>query len=79
VASRNFLTIRNLIKQRELVAIVPEKMASAEGFSDDLVTVQPPIAVADFDIAMLWHTSRNNEDKGIWLRQLVENVVTSTR
>ena len=71
VASRNFLTIRNLLKQRELVAIVPEKMAQAEGFSDDLVSVQPPIAVADFDIAMLWHTSRNNEDKGIWLRQLV--------
>ncbi|MEO0889595.1 MAG: LysR family transcriptional regulator, partial [Pseudomonadota bacterium] len=63
------------LKQRELVAIVPEKMAQAEGFSDDLVSVQPPIAVADFDIAMLWHTSRNNEDKGIWLRQLVAELV----
>ncbi len=78
VASRNFLTIRNLLKQRNLIAIVPEKMASAEGFSDGLVSVQPPIAVADFDIAMLWHTSRNNEDKGTWLRQLVADIVTST-
>ncbi len=76
VASRNFLTIRNLLKQRELVAIVPEKMAQAEGFSDDLVSVQPPITVADFDIAMLWHTSRNNEDKGIWLRLLVAELIT---
>ncbi|BCN24931.1 LysR family transcriptional regulator [Vibrio alfacsensis] len=77
VASRNFLTIRNLLKQRELIAIVPEKMALSDGFSDDLVTVKPPIAVADFDIAMLWHTSRNNEDKGLWLRELVAEIVTS--
>lgn len=75
VASRNFLTIRNLLKQRELIAIVPEKMALAEGFSDDLITVKPPIAVADFDIAMVWHTSRNNDDKGIWLRQLVAGLI----
>ncbi|MCA0934752.1 LysR family transcriptional regulator [Vibrio alginolyticus] len=75
VASRNFLTIRNLLKQRELIAIVPEKMALAEGFSDDLVTVKPPIAVADFDIAMVWHTSRNDDDKGIWLRQLVAGLI----
>ena len=52
-------------------------MAQAEGFSDDLVSVLPPIAVAGFDIAMLWHTSRNNEDKGIWLRQLVNQLLSS--
>ncbi|EDP58684.1 LysR family transcriptional regulator [Vibrio sp. AND4] len=75
VASGNFLTIRHLLKQRDLIAIVPEKMAQAEGFSDDLVSVLPPIAVAGFDIAMLWHTSRNNEDKGIWLRQLVAELI----
>ncbi len=77
VASRNFLTIRHLLKKRDLIAIVPEKMALAEGFSDDLITVKPPIAVADFDIAMLWHSSRNNEDKGIWLRELVSSTITS--
>ncbi|ENB2089666.1 LysR family transcriptional regulator [Vibrio sp. 1580] len=77
VASRNFLTIRHLLKKRDLIAIVPEKMALAEGFSDDLTTVKPPIAVADFDIAMLWHSSRNNEDKGIWLRELVFSTITS--
>ncbi|EHJ9983885.1 LysR family transcriptional regulator [Vibrio parahaemolyticus] len=77
VASRNFLTIRHLLKKRDLIAIVPEKMALAEGFSDDLITVKPPIVVADFDIAMLWHSSRNNEDKGIWLRELVSSTITS--
>ncbi|MDF2154420.1 LysR family transcriptional regulator [Vibrio sp. CAU 1672] len=77
VASRNFLTIRSLLKQRDLIAIVPEKMALAEGFCDELVTVVPPITVADFDIAMLWHSSRNNEEKGIWLRKLVAQAITA--
>jgi DNA-binding transcriptional LysR family regulator len=79
VASRNFLTIRHLLKQRDLIAIVPEKMALAEGFSDDLVTVKPPIAVADFDISMVWHTSRANDDKGIWLRKVVAESIISLK
>ncbi|WP_194436331.1 LysR family transcriptional regulator [Vibrio fluminensis] len=75
VASRNFLTVRSLLKQRRLIAIVPEKMADAEGFDDSLSTFKPPIPVADFDIAMLWHSSRAGEEKNIWLRNLVEDVV----
>nr|WP_319555183.1 LysR family transcriptional regulator [uncultured Vibrio sp.] len=77
VASRNFLTIRHLLKQRDLIAIVPEKMALAEGFSDELVTVAPPIAVADFDISLVWHTSRSNDEKGIWLRKVVAETIIS--
>jgi len=75
VASRNFLTIRNLLKQRRLIAIVPEKMANAAGFDDTLTTFTPPVPVADFDIAMLWHTSRASEEKNGWLRELVETVI----
>lgn len=77
VASRNFLTIRSLLKQRRLIAIVPEKMALAEGFDDHLTTFEPPVPVADFDIAMLWHTSRNSEDKNVWLRELVQGVMVT--
>ena len=75
LASRNFLTVRSLLKRRRLIAIVPEKMAQAEGFDDQLVTFIPPVPVADFDIAVLWHSSRNNDDKNIWLRTLVERVI----
>ncbi|MGY0614157.1 LysR family transcriptional regulator [Vibrio sp. FJH11] len=76
VASRNFLTIRHLLKHRDLIAIVPEKMALAEDFADGLVTMTPPVPVADFDISMLWHTSRTNDEKGIWLRKAVAESIT---
>ncbi|MFA0413678.1 LysR family transcriptional regulator [Vibrio renipiscarius] len=75
VASRNFLTIRSLLKARRLIAIVPEKMAQSDGFDDQLTIFNPPVSVADFDIAVLWHNSRSSEDKNIWLRTLVERVV----
>ncbi|WP_114766349.1 LysR family transcriptional regulator [Vibrio rhodolitus] len=79
VASRNFLTVRSLLKQRRLIAIVPEKMAQAQGFDDSLTTFTPPVAVADFDIAMLWHSSRASEEKNIWLRSLVEQVIVGEK
>lgn len=75
VASRNFLTIRSLLKARRLIAIVPEKMAQSDGFDDQLTIFNPPVSVADFDIAVLWHNSRSSEEKNIWLRTLVERVV----
>ncbi|MDA0148808.1 LysR family transcriptional regulator [Vibrio sp. LaRot3] len=77
VASRNFLTIRSLLKQRRLIAIVPEKMAMAQGFDDQLSTFTPPVPVADFDIAMLWHTRLSDSEKGQWLRGLVAQAVLS--
>ena len=77
VASRNFLTIRSLLKQRRLIAIVPEKMAMAQGFDDQLTTFKPPVPVADFDIAMLWHTRLSDSEKGQWLRALVERAILS--
>ncbi|ROV60114.1 LysR family transcriptional regulator [Vibrio ponticus] len=78
VASRNFLTVRSLLKQRRLIAIVPERMAKAEGFDDSLTTFTPPVPVADFDIAMLWHSSRAGEEKNIWLRGLVQDVIVAS-
>ncbi|OLQ89426.1 LysR family transcriptional regulator [Vibrio ponticus] len=78
VASRNFLTVRSLLKQRRLIAIVPERMAKAEGFDDSLTTFIPPVPVADFDIAMLWHSSRAGEEKNIWLRALVQDVIVAS-
>ncbi|WP_193243627.1 LysR family transcriptional regulator [Vibrio navarrensis] len=72
LASRNFLTIRHLLAGRELIAIVPERMAKANGFDDGLVTFQPPLAVADFDISLVWHSSATQSDKGLWLRGVVK-------
>ncbi|AIL71444.1 LysR family transcriptional regulator [Vibrio vulnificus] len=71
VASRNFLTIRSLLSHRALIAIVPERMALAQGFDDRLTSFEPPIEVADFDISLVWHSATGNSEKGMWLREVI--------
>ncbi|MCK6262469.1 LysR family transcriptional regulator [Vibrio sp. ZSDE26] len=79
VASRNFLSIRSLLKSRHLVAIVPQLMANTDAFNDQLATSPPPVEVPDFDILLLWLRSKNKEDKNEWLRSLILDVVGSYR
>ncbi|EJE8540926.1 LysR family transcriptional regulator [Vibrio vulnificus] len=75
VASRNFLTVRSLLSRRALIAIVPERMALASGFDDNLTTFEPPVSVADFDISLIWHQSTASSDKGRWLRALIREQI----
>ncbi|ELP5728011.1 LysR family transcriptional regulator [Vibrio vulnificus] len=75
VASRNFLTIRSLLSHRALIAIVPERMALAQGFDDRLTSFEPPIEVADFDISLVWHSTTGNSEKGMWLREVIRQQI----
>ncbi|MGY3570621.1 LysR family transcriptional regulator [Vibrio paucivorans] len=74
VASRNFLTIRSLLKGRRLIAIVPERMTQTDAFKDQLVTAAPPIDVPDFDISLLWPAKLRQDDKNAWLRGVITSV-----
>ncbi|KZN47226.1 LysR family transcriptional regulator [Pseudoalteromonas luteoviolacea] len=77
VATRNFLTVQFLLKQRRLIAIVPQKMAEIACYNNGLKYFSPPITVADFDISMLWFSRKEREDKNNWLRQLIQDAITS--
>ncbi len=75
VASRNFLTIQTLLKGRALIAIVPKKMADLATEQGGLSMLEPPIAVADFDIAMIWPEVKTQDDKSRWLRSVLNKVL----
>ncbi|USD40625.1 LysR family transcriptional regulator [Vibrio sp. SCSIO 43135] len=77
VASRNFLTIRSLLKGRRLIAIVPKLMAKNGAFSDHLATAVPPINVPDFDISLLWSVNQRQDDKNTWLRSIVISALSA--
>ncbi|WP_249199150.1 LysR family transcriptional regulator [Photobacterium sp. GJ3] len=71
VASRNFMTIRRLLFQRRLIAVVPKLMAAAQTGMDALAVAEPPVQVPDFDMLMLWPDVKTQDEKNQWLRQLV--------
>lgn len=76
VAAGNFLTIRQLLRRRKLLAIVPKRMAQIDGFDDQLVMTKPPIDVNDFAISLIWPSRQHTRDKNIWLRELVKEEIT---
>lgn len=76
IASRNFLTIRKLIETRDLIAIVPEKMALASGLGEQLVVMEPPIPVADFNIYLLCYKRKSNDEKIRWLQSIISQQIS---
>ncbi|MCL9781420.1 LysR family transcriptional regulator [Vibrio sp. S4M6] len=76
VASRNFLTIRQLVRGRKLICIVPEKFAQLSSETSGLAISVPPIEVDAFNIELVYSKSRHHDDKNRWLR---ENVTASVK
>ncbi|PMH41168.1 LysR family transcriptional regulator [Vibrio sp. 10N.286.49.B3] len=77
VASRSFLTIRRLLNERPLIAIVPKRMAEAEMMNDNLEMIVPPLPVADFDISLVWQTNQTTQDKQQWLSGVIQNCLSN--
>ncbi|CAM3093339.1 LysR family transcriptional regulator [Vibrio rarus] len=75
VISRNFLTIGQLLKGRNLICIVPERMSLIPFISQGLTSTKPAINVSDFTISMVWKKNSSNNDKLLWLLSLVTTAV----
>lgn len=64
----HFLFMLETLRNSDLVAVVPERLA--RGVSG-LVVVEPPLAVAGFDMLMLWHERWHRDPAHQWLRQQI--------
>ncbi|STW31864.1 transcriptional regulator [Klebsiella michiganensis] len=59
------------LRNSELVAVLPERLVRGAG---GLMVVEPPLAVAGFEMLMLWHERWHRDPAHRWLRQ---QIVTS--
>ncbi|WP_434358574.1 LysR family transcriptional regulator [Parasalinivibrio latis] len=75
MGSQRFLTVRRLLKGRNLLCIVAELMARIDSFDDNLVLSPPPIPVANFDIRLIWRTSDSSNPRINWLREQVTQTI----
>ncbi|MEZ8966331.1 LysR family transcriptional regulator [Vibrio breoganii] len=79
VISRNFLTIGQLIKGRNLICIVPKLMSMIPYISDGLTRAKPAIEVSDFTISMVWKSGLASNDKQQWLQSRVATAVQNNQ
>jgi DNA-binding transcriptional LysR family regulator len=76
LGSSNFLTIRHLLKDRNLLCVVSRLMAKIDIFNDNLTQCKPPVDIPDFHINMLWLRRNSTHQRMEWLRQIVSETVT---
>ena len=68
-----------IIKQSDLIAILPTDLVSHHLASGDLAITHPPIDIPHSSISMLWH-SRQSADEGlIWLRKHIKEIFIKRR
>jgi len=78
ICSSNFLTVKRLIRGRELLCIVPKLVARNDiQDQDTVVAVEPPIDVPDFDIQLIYRKTKHLDDKNMLLRKLFTQAVSS--
>lgn len=77
MGSQRFLTVRQLLKGRQLLCTVPELMARLDTFNDanHLAFSPPPIDVPGFDIGLAWRHQASGHPKMQWLIDQITTIV----
>ncbi|WP_397448219.1 LysR family transcriptional regulator [Pseudomonas sp. NA-150] len=65
-AVSSFVSLIEAVSRCELIAMAPERLAAR--YSDRVDIFTPPVPVAGFRIAMVWHDSTHSHPARLWLR-----------
>ena len=75
----NFSSAVPIIKESDLIAILPIDLLHDRLACDELTIIHPPVDVPHTSISMLWH-SRQSADEGlIWLRMHIKQIFIKQR
>ncbi|HEB8561135.1 TPA: LysR family transcriptional regulator [Klebsiella pneumoniae] len=66
----HFLFMLETLRNSDLVAVLPERLVRGQS---GLEVVEPPLAVAGFEMLMLWHERWHRDPAHQWLRQFIVN------
>lgn len=70
----HFVAVGHILKQTDLLAIVPERFASSCEQPFGLASFTPPLPLPEIDINLFWHARRHNDPGNRWLRQRLVDV-----
>ena len=69
VSVPHFLFVPELLRQSDLVAMLPSRMLSSRAYG--LQVIEAPISVPSYDMLMVWHERSHLDPAHRWLRQLI--------
>ncbi|WP_216857664.1 LysR family transcriptional regulator [Burkholderia sp. S171] len=69
-AVSSFVFLIEAVSRSDLVALAPERLVAR--YSDRVDTFEPPIPVAGFKIAMVWHDRTHAHPARVWFRDQIQ-------
>ncbi|GEA12411.1 LysR family transcriptional regulator [Alteromonas sp. KUL49] len=71
----HFSAVSSLLKQSNLICVVPSMAVEQEIFSDELAVYEVPIEHAPSHVSLMWHKRQENDQGLTWLRQLIARIM----
>ena len=68
----HFLFVKSVLASTDLVAMLPLRLAVA---SPELQYIEPPLAIAGYEMSMLWHERSHRDPAHRWLRDFIAGSV----
>ncbi|USI73918.1 LysR family transcriptional regulator [Sphingomonas morindae] len=67
LSTSGFLIVPEVVSRSDMIALIPRRVAN--GWLDRVKVVEPPLAIAGFAIASVWHDRTTNHPAQRWLRE----------
>ena len=73
LSTSGFLIVPEIVSRSDMVAVVPRRIA--DGWSDRVQVLEPPMHIPGFAIACIWHERTTNHPAHSWLRDRLAALV----
>jgi DNA-binding transcriptional LysR family regulator len=67
LSTSGFLIVPEVVSRSDMIALIPRRIA--DGWSDRVQVVEPPLTIPGFTIASVWHDRTTNHPAKRWLRE----------
>ncbi len=67
----HFFTATAVVRQSDLLTVLPENFVRASGFLPDLAVCDLPFELPRIDVGLLWHRRHENDSAQRWLRETI--------
>ena len=67
LSTSGFLIVPEVVSRSDMIALIPRWIA--DGWSDRVQVVEPPLTISGFSIASVWHDRTTNHLAQRWLRE----------
>jgi len=75
LSTSGFLIVPEVVSRSDMIALIPRRIA--DGWSDRLQVLEPPLTIPGFTVASVWHNRATNHPAQRWLRERLTTLAAA--